>query len=82
MPMVSFFFFFFFFFGPGPKVPRRTPRPDAPPVSFGPPQPTNLRNNKFTRKKQWITKQTDDNGPYSPKGKKWRPRAPGGIMPR
>ena len=22
------------------------------------------------------------NGPYSPKGKKWRPRAPGGIMPR
>ena len=61
MPMVSFFFFFFFFFGPAPKVPRRTPRPDAPPVSFGPPQPTNLRNNKFTRKKQWITKQTDDN---------------------
>ena len=23
-----------------------------------------------------------NNGPYSPKGKKWRPRAPGGIMPR
>ena len=22
------------------------------------------------------------NGPYSPKGKKWRPRAPDGIMPR
>ena len=22
------------------------------------------------------------NGPYSPMGKKWRPRAPGGIMPR
>ena len=22
------------------------------------------------------------NGPYSPKGKKWRPHAPGGIMPR
>ena len=25
---------------------------------------------------------TTRNGPYSPKGKKWRPRAPGGIMPR
>ena len=62
MPMFPFFFFFFFFFffsfffplpstsGPGPKVPRRTPCPDAPPVSFGPPQPTNLRNNKFTHK--------------------------------
>ena len=26
--------------------------------------------------------ENESNGPYSPKGKKWRPRAPGGIMPR
>ena len=38
----------------GPKVSRRTPCPDAPPVSFGPPQPTNLRNNTFTHKTQWA----------------------------
>ena len=49
--LLRFFFFFFFFYptsGPGPKVPQKTPCPDAPPVSFGPPQPTDLQNNKFT----------------------------------
>ena len=39
---------FFSTSGPGPKVPQKTPCPDAPPVSFGPPQPTDLQNNKFT----------------------------------
>ena len=52
------FFFSFPTSGPGPKVPQKTPCPDAPPVSFGPPhtvhshlqnnksQPTDLQNNK------------------------------------
>ena len=31
------------------KVPQKTPCPDAPPVSFGPPQPTGLQNSKFTQ---------------------------------
>ena len=41
-------FYFFPTSGPGPKVPQKTPHPDAPPVSFGQPQPTDLQNNKFT----------------------------------
>ena len=41
-------FFFLPTSGPGPKVPQKTRCPDAPPVSFVPPQPTDLQNDKFT----------------------------------
>ena len=35
-----------------------------------------------SRSSKQASRQEPINGPYSPKGKKWRPRAPGGIMPR
>ena len=37
-----------FLFGLDPRFPRRHPAQTHPPVSFGPPQLTDLQNNKFT----------------------------------
>ena len=42
-----------------------------------------LLHGQYSRKDLKSEKQNGKhNGPYSPEGKKWRPRAPGGIMPR
>ena len=56
--------------------PRRPPMTDV-----GTETAFRLDQRKHFRKSIHLLR-SEVNGPYSPKGKKWRPRAPGGIMPR